>query len=419
LRIVSDDDGLRLTRSNLAVLQALIATGVSTDAPESPIYARKSSLARLAGVSARTVFRALLCFEESGLIYRQQQNRNQEGCLDISEIVLTPDFIQQLRLSSGNSQPNLMLQSENIKEKLCTIADNKTKEEQLTNLHCCPVHLDTFPIRETLAQQVDEEGESAADFMGKESCLSAPAQPVENSRSQPVLAHGLAHGTVYKEQNLEQKDSVYNQSPAATSDSAIHTQSAYVRHNGRSIARELFWLIEEKRLIPSALFLLQKEAKAKGQRLSDFVALRCERLRELATEADCFRYLRALIRQDMDAKQMLTEQTTRQRQLRRVEVRKTRHKSVVADLKQFDGKKLVRPETGEICVIHANAEHASLMAADGATYLGTSLRLTRPMICAIVAGKWLPAEPQQANKESVSGREAFFARFRRSAAVCC
>ena len=366
LQIVAEKAGdLELSRSSAAVMQAIIATGVSVDSPTTPIFARKSTLARLADVGVRSVYRALKQFEALGFIIRQDQARNREGCLDVSEIVLTGDFLRQLRLMVHNSAPQPTNQ-------------NKSEQQQTNN---------------TI---VNSSGQLCATVYNNSAfeptqCASPRRQKLstENPRNLsvcPGLAHGLAHGTVYKDQDFD-LNTVNNQSPAAMSSLANRPQSAYVRYQGRSIARELFWLIEEKRLTLSGLFWLQREAGKIGQRLSDFVALRAERLKQLASDGDCFRYLRALIHQNMDAAYMLNLRSKKEIAQKKAEEGRAGKAYLAAQLEKYNGKRLIDPTSGTIVEIYARAQLGILLAADGHTSLG-AISLTGAMLKGILEGKW-------------------------------
>jgi len=392
LRIISTDEQILLSRSGLAVMQALIASGVSVEDPAQPIYTRKSTLARMADVAVRSVYRALHQFESLGLIVRHEQSRNHEGCLDIAQIALSHTLIRKLKLSRTDNEHQISLTTRNKEE----LIDSENTNRNSANL----LSLTTNNNQSRVDTTYPEEQEGRAH------------QSQKTSPVRPTLAHGLAHGTVYKEQIIEPKITVKNQSHAPTTASGKQTQSDFVRYQGRSVARELFWLIEEKRLSLSALFLLQKEASAIGQRLSDFVALRSQRLMQLASKADCFRYLRHLIHQGMDASYMVKQQAEKEyKSAKKARYEKNRAEQVIALTDNFNGKFLVNPKTGQRVLIHARTGIGSLYGQNGP--LNVSVKLTSAEISSILAGRWEEWKSSVATPISASLTSILGKRFRK------
>jgi len=328
---------LGLTRSDVSVFQAIIASGVSTEHPERPIFARKTTLARLAEVTERTVYRTLKKLEEKNLIVRNEQTRLQDGSMEIAQIFLTEKSIALLLL----------------------IDNNNTEQNK---------------INKNIRSVQEPKNES----------------PLHSFNKATHLSDGLSDGSVYKEQRSEQDTSVYNQSPVPKQSSQ---NANYVRVDGRSVARELFWLIEEKRLTYSGLFLLQKMAKNIGQRLSDFVQLRSSRLRELPSANDCFRYLRSLITQGVDAKFLCTLKNSKVHTSHRnqqMEIVRTQRSNAFLEI---DGKRYRDEELGRVYQICAPSETLLIFAEDGFRSLGT-VRLTSKHLHYISKGRWKPMRPK-------------------------
>jgi DNA-binding MarR family transcriptional regulator len=333
-------ENLQFTRSEVKVFQAIIAAGVSMDEPYRPVFARKTTLATMAGVTTRTVFRSLDKFEKKGLITRHDQKRLEDGSMDISEISITSAFWSQLGINNDQQQ-----------------SDGSNNNLLLPNTH-------SSDLPET------------------------------------VLSCELSRGAICKEQTVEQKASVNNQSPAPVP--TVSTQNGFVRYQGRSVARELFWLIEENRLTLSGLFLLQKLAKKIGQRLSDFVQLRSERLRELHTAGDCFRYLKSLIQQNMDAAYLCSLQTRKRHQARRSEQKKQAAIQRNVELQPFADKCYVDPGSGQTYEILPNCQLAIITKPDakpGDRWARVTVKLTTRIINCIRDGQWPLWKPPESTLE--------------------
>ena len=74
------------TRATTAVLQAILAAGVRATDPFEPVFAKKATLAKLAGCSEVSVYRAMRKLEKDGWICRTTQTRLDDGVLDIGLI---------------------------------------------------------------------------------------------------------------------------------------------------------------------------------------------------------------------------------------------------------------------------------------------------------------------------------------------
>jgi hypothetical protein len=346
---------LQLTRSDVSVLQAIIASGVSVENVRQAIFARKITLARLAEVTPRTVFRSLKKFEELNLILRAEQTRLEDGSMEISKIFLTEQFIALLHLDKCQES---------------TIGKTNPHQEKITSNNSCAA------------------GSAPSAYCDSQG--SAPMTTTADSGlSTQDLSHGLSHGSIYKkEQTKEQKTSVDNQSQA-TAPQKNAVQKTFIRVDGRSVAKELFWLIEEKRLTYGGLFLLQKMAKSIGQRLSDYVRLREARLRELLTQSDCFRYLRSLIIQNLDAKHLCALEERKTHQRKRAQQAKTAKEEQNDAYRAIDGKCYQAADAKHIFQIDARNNLLILLDRSCMKSFGTS-RLTSAALRFIAQGKWLP-----------------------------
>jgi hypothetical protein len=361
MRIVWEKmDEFQFTRADVSVLQAIIASGVSVDTPSQPIFARKTTLAKLANVAPRTVFRALKKFEENGFIVREIQSRLEDGCLEITKILPTEKFIFLFELNKNNNEQQ-------------EITNNNNSKKQFFSSNA-------------------EEGKKQHDGNIAQNPRIASQDLVKN----PAVSHGLSHGSVYKELKKEQVPTVNNQSPTLSVPNS-NSQNEFVRYQGRSVARELFWLIQENRLTLSGLFLLQKMAKNIGQKLSDFVQLRAERLKELRTPGDCFRYLRSLIVQGMDASYLCMLKLKQKHQTHRAEQKKIAQGKRKEALMQFDAKYFQDPDTERVYRIEPKIEMVMVHESDGFRVIHTA-RLTTSMLNSIRQGKWRPWTPPKIDK---------------------
>ena len=95
---------LGLTRSMVAVLQALLAIGVNRNNPYQAIFASKKKLATLAKTSEASVYRALAKLSSDGLIVRYEQHRLADGSLDLSYCAITQTLATLLGLVADAGQ---------------------------------------------------------------------------------------------------------------------------------------------------------------------------------------------------------------------------------------------------------------------------------------------------------------------------
>lgn len=347
-------DDFQLTRGTVAVLQAILATGLVVDNPFRPIYPRKTTLARYADVGQATVYRALRDLEAKDLILRHEQERLEDGTLDITTIQITP------RLAAALS---LVVDSPSLHDGNSTQQTRTPSSAVLETVG--PLDVPTYP--EIVAQDTARP-------------LTTVQTPAPATRSVPKKIDGLIAGPICREQNSEPKASVNYQSAPVP----------FVRIEGRSVAQELLWLITEKRLTFGGLFELQRLAKqVPGQCLSDFVALRSDRIRQLQTTTDCYKYLRTLIAQKLDAKHLLQLRAARQHSEHRAVQRQQAAAARTAWIRARHEQIFVDPTTRTTYRINAN--HGLLeLGHDGRSTQQPSLRLTGRFIQDVQAGRLVP-----------------------------
>lgn len=391
-RIWDLSQGAGFTRSMTAVLQAILAAGVSVENPFDPVFARKRTLAKMAEVSEATVYRALNNLESGGWISRSQQPRLDDGLLDLTEITIT----WKLAVATG-----------------LIVDDTKNYENNSEELQL-DVCEESF---EAGIQGVQNEDRACA-FIHSTNELQSPVKPVDGApdlaANNRKLRDGLRVGPIYTgEQMVYPKASVNYQS----------SRSNFVRIDGRSVAQELVWLIAEKRLTFGGLFLLQTLAKkVPGQQLSDFVAYRSDRIRQLATTSDCYRYLRNLISQGLDAKFLCDQRSKREHNVYRREQRNTAAEKRNKWIRARHGLVFINPETKRTYEINAN--HGLLNVGEEGKPLNVPvLKLTSGFIKAVEEGvliRFVPHQNHASREESINRLAAMQQMLRRglSSPVC-
>lgn len=379
-------DGLRLTRGDVAVLQAILATGLVLDDPFEPIFPRKATLARIADVGEATVYRALSRLESIGLIQRTDQTRLQDGTLDLTTIVITERLAEMLQLTgrplitadsnSEDSDRNSALVDTDKSTQPITSPNNRATSAH----HPAYSQIPTTEVKNGTHTSNSQHGTKAALQLCNQGVSMA-------SHKTPVLtAHlidGLRDGPIYKEQTVEPKASVNYQS----------APSKYVRIEGRSVAQELLWLITENRLTFGGLFKLQRLAKrVPGQRLSDYVALKSERIRQLPTTNDCYKFILSLISQELDAKHLLKLRSEREHRECRSAQRQQAAAARTRWLRAHHERTFVDPKSRVTYRINAN--HSLLeLGHDGRPTQQPSLRVTGRFIQDVQAGRLVPFVP--------------------------
>lgn len=370
-RVWELSQGVGFTRGTTAVLQAILAAGVSVENPFDPVFARKRTLSKMAEVSEATVYRALNDLEAGGWITRSLQPRLDDGLLDLAEITIT----RKLAITTGlivEDSTNLENNSEVLRVDVCA---------------------------ETISPETQVEV-SKFDLITTSSELPNPVKAVEGGAELDAkisnLIDGLRVGPIYTgEQKVYPKASVNYQS----------TRSNFVRIEGRSVAQELVWLIAEKRLTFGGLFQLQSLAKkVPGQQLSDFVAYRSNRIRQLATTSDCYRYLKNLISQGLDAKFLCDQRSKRDHKVYRREQRNVASEKRSQWIRARHGLVFVNPKTRR--TYEVNASHSLLNVGEEGKPLNVPcLKLTSRFIKAVEEGvliRFLPGQNHASREESIN-----------------
>ncbi len=347
------------TKSTTAVLQAIIAAGVSVDDPLAPIFARKTTLAKMARCSEVTVYRAMRQLESGGWISRSEQVRLDDGSMDIGLLSIT--------------------------KKLAVLVGLALEEE---------IHINTEETKRSQVADTELSTVNNNNYSGEQSqreCEGMPAIPnlVGNGPSQDRLdgqvgmkmKDGLTAGSIYRgEQKVYPKASVNYQS----------TRSGFVRIDGRSVAQELVWLIEERRLTFGALFQLQTLAKqVPGQTLSDFVAYRSERIKQLTTTNDCYRYLKKLISDGIDARYLCAQRAKKEHRVMRRQQRDKAASSRAAWCRARHEMTFLNTQTGVTYRINANHELLEV-GENGMPTSRPNLSITSKFIKAVEEGRLVP-----------------------------
>ena len=346
---------LGFTRATTRVLQAIIAAGVSADKPFNSVFAKKATLASLADCSEVTVYRAMNQLEKEGWIQREHQERLDDGMLDIGHIKIT----EKLAVLIGFV--------ESITSNMSSVDDNCGEQsiDQATNDRG---HIDGQP------DQIDESMATLkAPRRGNEGWLDKPDQGDPSTE----MKHGMTDGPIYRgEQMVYPKASVNNQS----------TRKEFVRMDGRAVAQELVWLITEGKLTYGQLFKLQRLAKQiPGQELSDFVAYRSERLKQLTTTNDCYRYLKKFIDDGIDARYLCAQRAKMQHRTKRTTQRKKVEDVVCNWAKSFDGRTLVSAKTGKAYLVHAQSGTIEIVREGVPANI--SMKIDRRFMRAVQAGE--------------------------------
>lgn len=362
-RVWEKSSDLGLTRATARVLQAIIASGVSSCDPYAPVFAKKATLAKLADCSEVTVYRAMTQLEKKGLIVRNSQMRLEDGMLDIGLVQITEQLGVIAGLVSNVSNDSSM--SVNNKQQSSETIPSKT------DLHASEEY-----------RPGEADGSRNEPTISYEYSRSAPQNSAPGEDSKAQLIDGLKDGPIYtREHRVYPKASVNYQS----------TRSGFVRLDGRSVAQELVWLITEKRLTYGQLFKLQTLARqVPGQQLADFVAYRSERIKQLTTTNDCYRYIKKFIDEGIDARYLCSERAKKQHRVKRTTQRKHVEDAVLTWAKAFHGRVLVSKVTGKAYMIHASSRTIELIQDGQPTNI--SMKLDRRFMRAVQAGSLVPQQ---------------------------
>ena len=349
------------TRATTAVLQAIIAAGVSATNPFEPVFAKKSTLAKQAGYSEVSVYRAMRKLEKDGWICRAAQARMEDGVLNIGLITITEklaDFVGLVVSKSDQTSPSNTQGGTN--ECFNDVGQSSPGPDR--------------------AEKLDPDVPSGIDSSPDNSVNERRSREVaqrKNAGSPALMKDGLKDGPIYRgEQMVYPKASVYNQS----------TRRQFIRMDGRAVAQELVWLITEGRLTYGQLFKLQRLAKqVQGQELSDFVAYRSERLKQLTTTNDCYRYLKKFIDDGIDARYLCAQRAKMQHRTKRTRQRKKIEDVVTNWAKSFDGRTLVSAKTGKEYLVHAQSGTIEIVREGVPANI--SMKIDRRFMRAVQAGE--------------------------------
>ena len=177
-RVWEKSSDLGLTRATARVLQAIIASGVSSSDPYAPVFAKKSTIAKLADCSEVTVYRAMTQLEKKGLIVRNSQMRLEDGMLDIGLVQITELLGVIAGLVSNASDDSSIL----VNNKGQASETRPTKSEMLVS--------EKF-------QPGEADGSSNAPTSWSEDSPSAPENSGLGDDSKAQLIDGLKDGPIY------------------------------------------------------------------------------------------------------------------------------------------------------------------------------------------------------------------------------
>ena len=312
-------EDINLSISGVAVLQAVIALGIDANDPYKLVYAKKGVLAGHAGVSESSVYRTLATLEKHQLIIRYEQQQRVDGSLSVSQLSLTTKLLLLLGFDidvEGKEESGV-----DAAEQASDDVINETTDHSIA-LHVAAA-TDRVEVDQTcFSNEVIEEGGCAIvqassggvrdQFEDDLTGLQDDAKTWFAETDQPTflgdltdgLSDGLTGATYIEKQKVDRREdpkttpSVDNQS----------TGAAKVKIGKFSVPVELSWVILEKRLTCPQLFNLMKMAKkVPGQKIEDFIELRKDRLKTLATTNDCYRFINALINNNIDAKYLVSQ----------------------------------------------------------------------------------------------------------------
>lgn len=315
---------LELTPSGVRVLQAIIAAGVDPSDPYRWIFAKKKTLAKMADVSEATLYRVLKHLATAGWLLRDQQFQLNDGTMGIAEIMVTEKLADLLGFT--NEDPEVISDNTKLDEH-----ENQQRPPSFETLLDPEPSVDLGLVKPKVKSNAEDElVERSTAIMGPAQTITkyaldcrqhilmdqlkydmaptatvtkyALSAPAEDSDPQTVLIDGLRDGSYMN-------NKVY---PKASVNQPVHGPR-FVRRDGRSVPVELVWLTDEKRLSYAQLFKLMRCAKTvQGQTLSAYVALRTDTLKQLPTKNDCYRYLKNLIDQQIDASYLVAQRLKNQ-----------------------------------------------------------------------------------------------------------
>ena len=346
---------LGFTLATTRVLQAILAAGVSADNPFNAVFAKKATLATLAGCSDVTVYRSMRQLEKDGWILREHQERLDDGMLDIGHIRITEKLAVLIGLVES------IVLNHDIVAGISDEQGQNNAQHQIEKAECTSENLESV-------------FSSSAD---SHVSLESAQKTTVPASLQTEMKHGMKDGPIYTgERCVYPKASVNYQS----------TRRQFVRMDGRSVAEELVWLITENRLTYGQMFKLQQLAKqVPGQELSDFVAYRSERLKQLETTNDCYRYLKKFIDEGIDARYLCAQRAKQQHRIKRTNQRKQVEDVVMTWAKALDGRTVVSSISGKAYLIHCQSK--TIEVFHEGVPANISLKIDRRFMRAVQAGE--------------------------------
>ena len=312
-------EDINLSISGGAVLQAVIALGIDANDPYKLVYAKKEVLAGHAGVSESSVYRTLAILEKHQLIIRYEQQQRVDGSLSVSQLSLTTKLLLLLGFDvdvEGKEESGV-----DAAEQASDDTINDTTAPSIASLVAAATDLGEVDQANFSNEAIGEGGCAVVqansgdvldlfedEFISHQTddrtWFAETDQPDFSGDLTDGLSDGLTDVTYIGQQKVDRREdpkttpSVDNQS----------TGAANVKFGKFSVPVELSWVISEKRLTCPQLFNLMKAAqKVPGQKIEDFIELRKDRLKTLATTNDCYRFINSLINNNIDAKYLVSQ----------------------------------------------------------------------------------------------------------------
>lgn len=353
-----------LTRTSVAVLQAIIATGVSTTDPLALVFTKKRSLARLAGCSEASVYRALTAMEKAGMIRRKAQDRCLDGTHDIALVSITKELATRLNLLISKTEETPQIS----KDSDVVVVRNNEHECQKT------------ACAETSLIGLEDSPCAGRPVPDAERCRGTPTTMPRTGFPQPsrgILRDGLRDGPIRSERVFNPKASVNHQS-----------RPGFVRMDGRSVPEKLVWLVSDLKLGYSRLFKLMGLCRQKGTVLEDYVEFKSQRLRSLISGNDIYRYLKSFIVSDFDVVHLLKERAKAQDRAKDRSTKAAQVASRQAWARAHDGR-VFRDTNGRTYQINAHANVATV-GIEGVPSALPCIRIGAKFVADIEAGRLQP-----------------------------
>lgn len=222
-------------------------------------------------------------------------------------------------------------------------------------------------------------------YEGKRS--ATPKPPVTNDRSLKAIAISSLKQPSLKEQPAEPSKKQPQLSTTKPGDSDQREEETVVRIDGKSVPKELAWLVLDRGLPLTGLFALMKQARKHGKRLSDVVECVSQYLNKLEGRG-LFAYLNKLVVLERD----FAWDVRQRREAQDVESRQKADKDRLAKAAEtLNGRWFVSRNSGAIFAIER--AWVRMIAFDGLGLIrNSSMLMEAALLDAIEAGLVIPCE---------------------------